>query len=98
MTTRMMAITEVMVASGRVSRVAKKALLMSVAVCSAMVPPSNMSTWMAVPPKTVNQVKKTTVGTARTPTMNPRMVRPREMRARKTPTKAPQDTHQAIMK
>ena len=77
---------------------AKNALLMSAAVCLAMSPPSNMSTWIAVPPKTVNQVKNTTLGTTSTPTMKPRMVRPREMRARKTPTKAPQDTHQAIMK
>ena len=30
--------------------------------------------------------------------MKPRMVRPLEMRARKTPTKAPHDTHHAIMK
>ena len=93
-----MAITEVTLANGKTSSVAKKALLMSAVVCSAMVPSWNMSTWMAVPPKTVNQVKKTTVGTTRTPMMKPRIVRPREMRARKTPTKAPQDTHQAIMK
>ena len=98
MTTSMIAMTEVTVANGKWSRVAKKALLMSAVVCLAMSPPWNMSTWMAVPPKTVNQVKNTTLGTTRTPMMNPRMVRPREMRARKTPTKAPQDTHQAIMK
>ncbi len=72
--------------------------MISAAVCLAISPPSNMSMWMAVPPNTVNQVKNTTLGTTSTPMMKPRMVRPLEMRARKTPTKAPQDTHQASMK
>ena len=41
--TRMIAITEVTVANGKWSNVAKNALLMSAAVCLAMSPPSNMS-------------------------------------------------------
>ncbi len=57
-----------------------------------------MSSLMAVPPKRVNQAKNTRLGTARTPMMNSRMVRPLEIFARKTPTKAPQLSHQAIMK
>ena len=57
-----------------------------------------MSSLIAVPPKSVNQAKNTRLGTARTPMMNSRMVRPLEIFARKTPTKAPQLSHQAIMK
>ena len=57
-----------------------------------------MSILMAVPPKMVNQAKNTRLGTPSTPATNWRMVRPLEILARKTPTKAPQLSHQAIMK
>ena len=43
----------------------------------------------------VNQTKVTALGISSTPMTNSRMVRPREMRAMKTPTKGAQLTHQA---
>ena len=50
---------------------------------------------MAVPPMTTNQIMLTRVGTISTHTTNCRIVRPREMRAMKMPTKGAQDIHQA---
>lgn len=49
---------------------------------------------MAVLPKTVIHAKVKPVGTSITPVINWRMVRPREMRAIKIPTKGDQDIHQ----
>ena len=46
----------------------------------------------------VNHTKNTALGTSRTPATNSRIVRPLEILARKMPTKALHDSHQAIMK
>ena len=54
-----------------------------------------MSSAMAVLPKTVIQTKVKPAGTSRTPRMNSRTVRPREMRAMNMPTKGDQAIHQA---
>ena len=53
---------------------------------------------MAVSPKMVNQMTQNREGTAKTPKMNSRMVRPREMRAMKSPTKGAQEHHHAQYK
>src|SRR5699024_1876034 len=58
----------------------------------------SMSNLIADPPIIANQMKKTALGTRRTPATNSRMVRPREILARKMPTKALHDSHHAIMK
>ncbi|SLI26891.1 Uncharacterised protein [Mycobacteroides abscessus subsp. abscessus] len=50
---------------------------------------------IAVPPITQNHTTVTPLGTSSTPTRNSRIVRPREMRARKVPTNGAQDSHHA---
>ena len=54
----------------------------------------NISLKIAVPPSTPNHTNVTSVGTRMTPRMNSRTVRPREMRAMKTPTNGAQLIHQ----
>ena len=51
--------------------------------------------FMAAPPRTENHTKLTTLGARMTPKTNSRMVRPREMRAMKTPTNGAQLIHHA---
>ena len=51
--------------------------------------------WMPVVPTMANQMKPMPVGAATTPSTNSRMVRPREMRATKVPTKGAQEIHHA---
>ncbi len=60
-----------------------------------LVPPSRWLTQMAALPNTVIHSRLKAVGTNRTPRMNSRRVRPREMRAIKRPTKGDQEIHQA---
>ena len=50
---------------------------------------------MPVVPTMANQMKPMPVGAATTPSTNSRMVRPREMRATKVPTKGAQEIHHA---
>ncbi len=54
-----------------------------------------LSSRIAVPPMTQNQITVAPLGTSSTPIRNCRTVRPREMRAMKVPTKGAQDSHQA---
>ena len=50
---------------------------------------------MAVPPKTANHTKVTTLGATSTPRTNSRMVRPLEILAINVPTKGVQEIHHA---
>ena len=53
------------------------------------------ATFSPMLPNTENQRTDTSVGTMMTPRINSRMVRPREIRAMKMPTKGVQESHQA---
>ncbi len=57
-------------------------------------PPSSRCIMIDASPKTVNQMRLTTVGARRTPITNSRIVRPREIRAMNIPTKGAQLVHQ----
>jgi hypothetical protein len=50
---------------------------------------------MPAPPKTVNHTRLTSDGTISTPVTNPRIERPRLMRAMNMPTNGVHETHQA---
>ena len=94
----MIAMTEVSPVHGSCPRVSKNAELTLAAAAWPISPLPSMSSLIAVPPKTVNHAKKTRLGTPMTPRTNSRTVRPFEIFARNTPTKAPQLSHHAIMK
>src|SRR5699024_5798372 len=83
--------------SGSWSSRLKKAVSKLFCVASPIAAPS-MSSLIADPPMTVNQMKKTALGTRRTRATISRIVRPREILARKMPTNALHDSHHAIMK
>jgi len=83
---RMMNSVEVMVASGYCSRKSNRATASSLVAAALSAPPSWSSRSRAVEPNTENQIMLKMLGAMSTPRMNSRMVRPREMRAMKTPT------------
>ena len=56
---------------------------------------STSSSLSAEVPKMPNQVRLPSAGTMRTPAMNSRIVRPREIRAMKEPEKGAHAIHQA---
>jgi hypothetical protein len=97
-TTSTIVTIEVTAGSGRAASVAKNAELTSAAAAAAICVVPARSRLIAVPPNAVNHAKNTTLGTTSTPTTNSRIVRPREIRARNTPTNAAQDSHRASMK
>jgi hypothetical protein len=57
--------------------------------------PSSSSRCSADPPKIANQTSVKRVGMVRTVKTNSRMVRPREMRAMKSPTNGDHEIHHA---
>ena len=93
-----MTTTVVTPASGKWSRTSNRAAFEStVKTPSTFFAMSWVSrcTSMAVPPKMANHTSETSDGTRRTPVMNWRIVRPREMRAMNMPTNGVQLIHQA---
>ncbi|MNQ65462.1 hypothetical protein D3C85_799170 [compost metagenome] len=62
---------------------------------AAMPPAPASSEYSAEPPMIANHTIVTPLGMTITPVTNSRMVRPREMRAMKVPTKGAQEIHQA---
>src|SRR5690606_19870468 len=94
-TTSTVATSEETDASGSSSRKRNSATDSSAATASASpVMPCTITMWMAVSPNTVIHRNVKPSGTSSTPTMNWRMVRPREMRAMNMPTKGDQAIHQ----
>src|SRR5829696_5630159 len=94
--TRMIVISAVSPNSGNCSRVRNNApgwLLAAVLAREFTAPES--CRLMAVPPKTANHTKLTTLGARITPETNSRIVRPLEMRAIKVPTNGAHEIHQA---
>ena len=94
--TRNMARKQVKPAIGYWSSSAKSEIAAPCSFTASTRPPwPTSSEWSAAPPMMVNQMKVTALGISSTPVTNSRIVRPREMRAMKTPTKGAQLTHQA---
>src|SRR5699024_9921375 len=93
--TRMIAMTERIEPSGSPPRTSKRTRSETTPSSGSTRSPEPKSCLgRPVPPRTENQKKPTIEGTSRTPAMNSRTVRPREMRAMKTPTKGAQEIHQ----
>lgn len=89
--------TDAIVASGNSFNAAKSAISVSVpSPIAFQIPPSEkISRLIPDPPKIVNHSAQNSVGTAKTPKMNSRTVRPLETRAINVPTKGDQAIHHA---
>ncbi|MNJ38197.1 hypothetical protein D3C77_330390 [compost metagenome] len=92
---RITASAEVMSAPGKRSKKLNSRVSMLPTESIRVWPPSCWLAQMAALPNTVIHSRLKAVGTNRTPRMNSRRVRPREMRAMKRPTKGDQEIHQA---
>ena len=94
--TRMIVMIAVSPNSGNCSRVRNNATGWLLAAVSArLLTAPESCRLMAVPPRTANHMKLTTLGARITLKTNSRIVRPREIRAMKTPTNGAQEIHHA---
>ena len=80
---------------GRFCRKIKRELLLSAAAMAATSEVPRSASWMASPPKQLNQAQETMVGRTTQAMANSRTVRPLEILARKPPTKGENANHQA---
>ncbi|CAM5612504.1 hypothetical protein SBADM41S_04596 [Streptomyces badius] len=92
---RIIAVQDVTALNGRPSSIANSVASVPSFAFSAMSTTPVSARRIPVPPSTTNHRAVAPLGTSSTARRNSRIVRPREMRARKVPTKGAQDSHQA---
>ncbi len=93
--TSTVATTDITAPKGSAENIANSAVDTSALTAAAIGTCCQISRCSAVPPKTANHTKPASVGASTVPTMNSRIVRPRETRAMNRPTNGDQEIHHA---